>query len=712
MGTHIEHSQIIEHLADGVIIFDASGTVIDVNPIYEKLSRLTRQELIGQHGLDIARKIVSPADFDNVATAFKAATNGNPIPALSIHFSFGDGSSLPIIFSTSFIKDSSGAISSIISVIKDISDIMRVQEALRVSEERFKSLITTSQEWIWAMDTEGRHTFSNPAVTQILGYSPEEICGMDILSILHEEDAPRIREVLARCIERKTGWPRLVLRWKHRNGTYRFLVSNAVPVLDRDGALQGFQGSDRDITDEKLAEESLKESEECFRNLAEAMSEMVWIADAEGNSIYHNPRVVEYTGMKTSTRAQRYEIIHPDDSRGFEDKLKDAEASGVHVLEEVYRLRRKDGVYRWFIGRSILIRDADNRIARLYGTATDIDDLKKAEKAVKENLEMLAMAERIGKIGSWKQAFPWNNIVLSDGVRRILNITNNEAISFEKILTYIHPDDMARLQAKIQDILEKGTPFSQEYRLRFPDGSIKYIFGNAEATCDRSGKPFLIHGSLQDITGQKLAEEQIRRLLEEKELILREVHHRIKNNMYTIMSLLSLQANMTKEPAVVNALMDASNRMKSMGVLYDKLYRTEGIHELSLREYLPALVDEIIANFPGRHIVHVEKQIDDFMLPVKILSPIGIIVNELITNAMKHAFAGRNEGTLTITAAKKDNRVTISIRDNGTGLPESVDIERSGGFGLQLTGLLAKQLQGTMRIERDGGTGFVLEFSV
>jgi two-component system, sensor histidine kinase PdtaS len=109
--------------------------------------------------------------------------------------------------------------------------------------------------------------------------------------------------------------------------------------------------------------------------------------------------------------------------------------------------------------------------------------------------------------------------------------------------------------------------------------------------------------------------------------------------------------------------------------------------------------------------VRVEKQIDDFTLPVKILSPIGIIVNELITNAMKHAFAGRNDGIITVTAAMKDKHVTISVKDNGNGLPESVDLATSTGLGLQLTGLLADQIDGTIRIVRERGTMFVLEFT-
>ncbi|MCJ7587875.1 MAG: PAS domain S-box protein [Candidatus Aminicenantes bacterium] len=216
----------------------------------------------------------------------------------------------------------------------------------------------------------------------------------------------------------------------------------------------------------------------------------------------------------------------------------------------------------------------------------------------------------------------------------------------------------------------------------------------------------------QDITGRKRAEDKIKALLREKELLLKEVHHRVKNNMSSMMSLLSMQSNALKNPEAVAALLEARNRMRSMGVLYDKLYRSENLREMSIKDYLPPLVDEIVGVFPNRGMVKIEKRIDDIVLGVKVLSPLGIIVNELITNAMKHAFTGRKDGLINVSASAKDNRVTLIIEDNGNGIPESVDIENSSGFGLQLVGLLTAQFDGTIRIERRKGTRIVLEFDM
>jgi PAS domain S-box-containing protein len=214
----------------------------------------------------------------------------------------------------------------------------------------------------------------------------------------------------------------------------------------------------------------------------------------------------------------------------------------------------------------------------------------------------------------------------------------------------------------------------------------------------------------RDVTEYKRAEERIKTLLEEKELLLQEVHHRIKNNMLVMMTLLTLQSKTLKDPQAIAALGDAKSRLQSMSVLYDKLYRTESLQEMSIREYLPGLVDEIIGIFPNKATVKTEKRIEDFILSVNIMSPLGIITNEILTNTMKYAFIGRDDGLIMVSATIKDHCATLIIEDNGNGIPESIDIETSTGFGLQLIRMLTKQINGTIKIERGQGTRFVLEF--
>jgi PAS domain S-box-containing protein len=212
-----------------------------------------------------------------------------------------------------------------------------------------------------------------------------------------------------------------------------------------------------------------------------------------------------------------------------------------------------------------------------------------------------------------------------------------------------------------------------------------------------------------DITEQKHAEERINSLLAEKEVLLREVHHRIKNNMSTITSLLELQANSTTDEAVQMALQDASGRVRSMMVLYDKLYRSENYSSVSLREYIPSLLAEILNLFPNHAAVQIQTTIDEIFLVPRNLSALGIILTELTTNAMKYAFPG-GKGTLTISARQEAGRLAVSFADDGIGLPAGFTPENSPGFGMQLVAILAHQLHADYHFENENGTRFRMTF--
>jgi two-component system CheB/CheR fusion protein len=222
----------------------------------------------------------------------------------------------------------------------------------------------------------------------------------------------------------------------------------------------------------------------------------------------------------------------------------------------------------------------------------------------------------------------------------------------------------------------------------------------------------VIQCNIRDITDRKLAEKTVQNLLHEKEVILKEGHHRVKNNMNTIYGLLSLQADDQDNMETKNILLDSAGRVRSMMVLYDKLYRSEVNSSLSLKEYLPSLIEEIVSIFPKKSSVKIETDIEDIVCTARILSSLGIILNELITNSMKYAFSGRNDGCIKVTASMKGNRALIVYKDNGPGIPESVSFENTTGFGMQLIGMLVGQIDGTVEILRDNGTCFVIEFDV
>lgn len=214
----------------------------------------------------------------------------------------------------------------------------------------------------------------------------------------------------------------------------------------------------------------------------------------------------------------------------------------------------------------------------------------------------------------------------------------------------------------------------------------------------------------REIVERKEAEKRVKLLLDEKEILLKEVHHRIKNNMTTIRNLLSFQAKNANDPHVQTILNDAVSRLHSMGVLYDKLYKSENLQKMPVKEYLPSLVEEIVGVFPNCDKIRVHTDIEDFELDVDLLSPLGIIVTELITNAMKYAFPDENDGDINVSLKKTKGEYCLTISNDGKELPPDFTINQSTGFGLRLVSLLTGQLNGTFGFDKNNGTNFIIRF--
>ena len=341
--------------------------------------------------------------------------------------------------------------------------------------------------------------------------------------------------------------------------------------------------------------------------------------------------------------------------------------------------------------------------------------LNNAMTDLKESESRLKKTQEISRTGSWELDVLSGRLKWSDEVYVIFGLAPQEfAATHDAFMESVHPDDRDIVNsAYLASIENNSDSYEVEHRIIIrSSGDIRYVYEKCEHVRDDSGAVVRSVGMVQDITERKLYEEKIKNLLTEKELLLKEVHNRIKNNMNTIKGLLALQLLAEENPSAVSSLRDTESRVQSMIMLYDRLYLSENYQEMSVKAYLQPLAEGIVTGFSNREIVRIDIQIDDFILNVKYLSPLGIIVNELLTNVMKYAFPGRNSGELVLSASLKNSHVVLAVQDNGIGIPDFVSFENTAGFGLELVYLLAEQIGGSIKIERDNGTKFVLEFNV
>ena len=223
-----------------------------------------------------------------------------------------------------------------------------------------------------------------------------------------------------------------------------------------------------------------------------------------------------------------------------------------------------------------------------------------------------------------------------------------------------------------------------------------------------------IMGLVEDITARKEAEDKIKKLLDEKDLLLKEVHHRVKNNIVSILALINLLKKSVKTEETVTVLNDMVGRIESMRILYERLIDKEFYREINLKDYLEDLISKIFSVFSGELNIECEQNIQNILLSSKKAFYLGMLLNELLTNIIKHTFKGKKEGKIEITAFEENNQLNLIIVDNGTGLPPDFNIETHEGFGIMLIRLLVQQLGGEIKFEspKSGGTKVEFKFSV
>lgn len=285
---------------------------------------------------------------------------------------------------------------------------------------------------------------------------------------------------------------------------------------------------------------------------------------------------------------------------------------------------------------------------------------------------------------------------------------SREEILQKNIADVVAQDELPRIAPEIARLAHESVVIGH-WRFRRKDGS--FFIGEVVARQLPDGR---LQAILRDITERKKAENAIKDSLQEKEVLLKEIHHRVKNNMQVISSLASFQARelQTSDEAVIAAFQDMAHRVRSMAMVHERLYESPDLARIEFASYARGLLDYLIRSYrkPGREI-RLRCEMPSFYLPVDTAVPCGLILNELAVNALKHAFNGRERGMLTVCLqqATEGHRITLSVQDDGVGLPQGFDWQSSKSLGLRLVQMLSRQLHATIHARVDSGTAFTME---
>jgi PAS domain S-box-containing protein/putative nucleotidyltransferase with HDIG domain len=496
---------LFEYAPDAYYLNDLKGHFIDGNKEAERTLGYKKEELIGKSFLSL--KILSPGQLPKAAALLAKNAMGKSTGPDEFVLHRKDGSQVISEIRTYPIKMNAQTL--VLGIARDITERKQAEEEQRQQDKKFRAFVETTNEWIWSIDRKGKHTFCNPALESILGYSPEEFVGKDSLAYICDEDRPKVQEMLKEKNSKKEGWSGLVLRWRHKDGSFRFLESTAVPILNQDGELVGYQGADRDITKRKRTEEALRESEEKFRNLAEQSPNMIFI-NKRGRVVYANEKSEKILGYKREEfYSPEFDFfqLHASESRdaikvSFSRHLKAEEVLPIEIT-----LLAKDGKRIEAILATKLIDYGEEKA--ILGIVTDITERKKAGQALLQSEQKyrelanslptcIFEADLNGRLTfANRTAFDW------------FGYSEADLLEGKTVLQMLGEADRQRADEGFRRALSAGEASSREFTAMRKDGRTFPALVTVRAMV-KDGRPIGLLGILIDITERKQAEEALR----------------------------------------------------------------------------------------------------------------------------------------------------------------------------------------------------------
>jgi len=351
----------------------------------------------------------------------------------------------------------------------------------------------------------------------------------------------------------------------------------------------------------------------------------------------------------------------------------------------------------------------------------DVSTREQALKAMRESEQRFRLfVESVRDYALFQMDARGRILTWNTGAERLLGWKEKEAVGRNSALVFT-PEDVAKGAPydEIETARKSGRAEDERWHIR-KDGSRFFASGVLTQVCDEQGKMVGFAKVMRDVTSHREQEEQLRRSLTEKETLVREIHHRVKNNIQVIVSLLSLQSNHTDDPHVLSAFEEAESRLRAIAHIHERLYASDDLTEVEFAGYITGLANELVQlHSAAPDHISLDLDVADMVLHIEQAIPLGLIANELVLNALKHGLRGK-QGRLAVkllyvprpgeTLDAGSGRLIVS--DSGGGLPEGFDPVTSAALGLRLVNMLINQLHGVLEFENVVGATFTVTFPI
>lgn len=590
---------------------------------------------------------------------------------------------------------------------REIEEHKITQKKLIAAENFARNIIESSIDMIIAVDDQFRITEFNGAAQQQFGFTLEELEGSPADQLYaSKRDYSLVRKSLE-----ETGTFSGEIENITRDGKVFTCLLSASLIRNNDGEIVGSMGVSRDITELKQAEIELRESEERYRDIFDNARDFILSIDQKGELLYANNAFIQALGYGREELGTKsiYDLV----PAGSLDRRRKVTSTFTGENMEVT-----------FVGQGgrMVVAEGDASVRLLKGKPDsvraifrDVTATRRSEaRAAEQQARLESIFESTRNMSMW--TLNRDNIITAcnRNFAWFMEQQFGEQVRvgdrfMESIESHIDPQHyLGELQAFKDAFKGAAKEFEVALRNQHDDTVWLQVFLNPVNSGEQTEE---ISCLTYDITDRKEIDQQIRDSLKEKDVLLQEVHHRVKNNLQVISSILNLQSSFVQDEGTLEILQESQNRIKSMSYIHETLYRTTDFSSIEFTDYIQNIARNLIHTYSfttGE--VKLQTRFDRIFLSLDQAIPCGLIINELVSNAMKYAFKGIDERELTIEITDREGHVRILVADNGIGLPADFRYEESDSLGVQLVYTLVEQLDGTIEVDAESGTRFLITF--
>lgn len=690
---------VLNSLDDAILVVDRDGIIISIN---QRLQTYLQRSPYGDVG--VGGNVFSFIDFFEEKDVVKSGLS-KVLQRTTTFFDFeiklADNKWYNL--KVTQMKKPFGAVIS----WQNINTRKEIEIALEKSLKKYRNIYNRAPVMMHSINAKAEIMSVSDFWLEKMGFERKEVIGKKPTEFVTEESKEQANRNLDTFFE--NGFLRNVdYQFRTKTGKVLDVLLSATSEYDEEGNFERSLAGMVDVTELRKTERKLLESRQ---NLIEAqrISRIGnYELDLDDYSFVPSPEVIAIMGLSKAHKNLSVidELIHTNDRADFLQKLMHSAKTGDDFFH-IYRIHHlKTHKLRWISGRGRIVKSKDGGNTKMIGTVQDISEQKVAEDKIRRLSDRILLATELAEIGVWEYNLETEEIFWDKEMFEIFEGVSEPLKNFKEISEYLSEDDKPILW-DISKAVKEGVRFIETDLKLHVGEKIKYLRTYNRIIRNSKREVTRVIGVMYDNSRDKELQLELETSLEEKNILLKEVHHRVKNNMQLVSSILALKSYELKDDNSKRIFSEINDRIRSMAVIHDQLYKFYNVSEINISEYLNHIAQEL-GVLLGSEDSQIMVESDDRLFEVDKVLLFGLIVSELTSNAFKHSFHNEENGVVRIIFKTEGDTNNLSVLNDGIPVPKDVLNKRSKGLGISLIKTFAKQLNGTLVLSEENG--FQIQF--